>query len=350
MNTASRLAKSFAFLTALRAIAQRVVSAPYSFPVALPGKGSSEPQDTARVLAVFRAMSGRAAVPSQVADLAAAMAAAAWAAHRARCDRFTASQVVDETTTSRAKALREGLWTAWKRAGYTGTRVAPTLNVYQARIGDEGCTASSETDEGWIKYSARESHRGVVGHAVRLTVRPHWRASVERRGLAVVDGLLTLCARPVEAPARGVEAYAAAWVEQSRGASVKVTRGFIVRFAGSTVHGASVASAWRTLRARTGGAPVAAALTDGERLTRAVSRALKHADVTVTFADSHHAGNCETGTLDWCARWLPGRTAATVGEVLAVLGGDAQGDRALLALGACLYAIRMASRRASVAA
>lgn len=344
MNTIARLARSLAFLGALRAIAQRVVSAPHSFPVALPGEGRTEAQDAARVLAVYRAMSGRQAVAAQVGDLASVMTSAAWKAHAARVERLASAQVKDETLTARSRALREGLWAAWKRAGYAGTRVAATLKVYQVGPGDYACTASSETDMGWIRYSSRESHRGVVGHAVGLAVRPHWRASVERRGLAVVDGLLTLCARPVQAPARGVEAYAASWVEQSRGASVKVTRGAIVRFAGQTAHGASVASAWRTLRRRVGGAPAVAALTDGERLTRAIARALKRADVMVTLADSHHAGNCAAGTRDWVAKWLPGRTHATVGEILAVLGDEAQGDRAILALGACLYAVRAAAR------
>ncbi len=43
-----------------------------------------------------------------------------------------------------------------------------------------------------------------------------------------------------------------------------------------------------------------------------------NADLVVTIADSLAAGNCESGTICWIEDHIPGRTSATVGELLAI--------------------------------
>jgi hypothetical protein len=60
----------------------------------------------------------------------------------------------------------------------------------------------------------------------------------------------------------------------------------------------------------------------------------KHADVIVTFADSLACGNCQSGTANWAHTHFPGRSEATVADILAIE------DSRPLARRACRMAIR----------
>lgn len=332
---------AFSFFGTLSDISRRIVCAPQSLPISLPGAGGTVAQDAARVLGAFRALSGRGTVPLQVSDFAMASTVAAYAARAETDRRKAAAAVVDSTVEAREESLRMSLWAAWRAAGYVEVRVKPTLDVAVVENA-LACNGASTTETGWIQYSSRQSHRGVVGHAIRLSVLPHWRASVAARGLSVVDQMMTLCARPIECEEQHVELFAAVWLEQSRGATVKCVRGFIARRRdGVSAHGSTPSSAVRRIGVR--GRRQDSPAVEADRLTRAMARASKFPDVQVTLAHSHGAGNCETGTLDWCARWMQGRESATVSEILATVNDRAYADRRSLVIAACLFAIRAAA-------
>ena len=55
-----------------------------------------------------------------------------------------------------------------------------------------------------------------------------------------------------------------------------------------------------------------------DQYTQAENIYESHKDVLVSFEDSYAAGNCQSGTATWAARHFPGRSEATVAEILAV--------------------------------
>lgn len=170
-----------------------------------------------------------------------------------------------------------------------------------------------------------------------LRVRPTWCDDVLMHRLSVLDGLLTIDARPIEQADPSYRAWTARWVEQGRGVSITQVDGVIVRLAstGETVHGTTIAGALRTLHAREREARLT-------RLDAAVREQLQRGEIgdlaaiIVTVADSDGAGNCATGTRSWIERHMPGRDSATVAEILLV------GDRSEAVLRAVLHAVRRA--------
>jgi hypothetical protein len=187
------------------------------------------------------------------------------------------------------------------------------------------------------KWSGLSSVHGIV-------VSRDWLRTVERTGLATVGGLLTLSASRVKGRApRGAKLYAATWVVQSRGTAIEATRGTILTTADGAIHlsaeptDAQIARAISTLRNRA---------TVVERAAAAALAGYTEAqlDTVITLADSAAAGNCATGTSSWVATHLPGRTSATVREVLQAAAGHAQ---EALAVRVCRLVI---ARAAQVAA
>ena len=181
-----------------------------------------------------------------------------------------------------------------------------------------------------------------------LRVKSRWLSNVQRAGLAVVDGLLTLDAVPW---AEGI--WVADWAEQARGFDLRTQHGCIVRdYTGRLRHAPSVVAARKLQQAPQPKAPKAPGKPRPTLADRAVKLHAKlgndlaawtsFADVVVTAADSHKAGNCESGTRDWAYRWLNGATYTTIGAVLVAI--EDSRDRTDLALAACAYAIVRAGR------
>ena len=85
-------------------------------------------------------------------------------------------------------------------------------------------------------YQDRDVYRGrfkgwsATGVTARITVPRNWHSTVYLRGLATVDGLLTLEARHLER-VDDVDLYAASWVERGRGYSARLVTGVIARVA-----------------------------------------------------------------------------------------------------------------------
>lgn len=174
------------------------------------------------------------------------------------------------------------------------------------------------------RYPARES-------VVNISVNPrHW-SWLRRSNIACIDGLLTLYAKRVFAEGR-LHGYQARWARQGRGFAIKVEDGYIVRDtqSGEAVHGPTIRAAKQTLSARQA----------ESRLNRQWEHLQKRlmdgtpgdmSSLAVKICDSHRAGNCQAGTAAWIERHLPGRTEATISELLAADKGNPRVLAAILA-------------------
>jgi hypothetical protein len=124
---------------------------------------------------------------------------------------------------------------------------------------------------------------------IRVQVPREWLRTVSRRGLAVVDGLLTLEARHLDRVG-GVDLYAAAWVERGRGYSATVERGVLAVSGATSYHGTDAAAALRGIARKQAGAPA-----EPPRLP-----VRKHPELRVSLADVREVGACESGIRSWC--------------------------------------------------
>ena len=186
-----------------------------------------------------------------------------------------------------------------------------------------------ETDRVWSnngKWSGLASTH-------RITIRASWRKNVESRGIAVVDGLLTLDAKPaVDLPLRdGEEVLEATWARQGRGTSLVVERGYLYRSPGWSaltpalnpsdgwLHAPSLRAARAQASRRSDSTP-----TPSERTAAVVRSARKRGEISrrAALRISKSCGLCRTGTLAWIETHFPGREAVPVEEVKAVLSGQ----------------------------
>lgn len=144
--------------------------------------------------------------------------------------------------------------------------------------------------KGWL---ANEDHH-------RLCVPADWRKRVENKGLAVLDGMMTLDAHLIHAR-DGVAVYAAVWARQSKGYQVITERGYLATGHGLAFHGESVEAATngleRKFRAAGRGALVPAMKIDVSGFVRLFS---KYANLMVSIEDARKIGACEFGIRSWC--------------------------------------------------
>ncbi len=228
---------------------------------------------------------------------------------------------------------------AWLSCGYRETRHGHTLDV---RIGVYP-HASSGTREQWPSaLDLPDSYcRGTVTTSAHtVCVRSDWQR-LARIGLAVVDGLFTLAAERVSA---GV--YRARWVRQSRGTSLRVESGYLVR-AHRNAPWVHVLATSQPCPAPKADPAIAMALRVSRK--RYESNAAEFSEVPagllVTWDDAAAAGLCVPGCKDWLRkRGLPSDTRAIPAHTLLRLA-QASGDRVALVRAAISQAMR--ARRAA---
>jgi len=213
----------------------------------------------------------------------------------------------------------------------------------------------------WARKGARYSTRY---QDTAITVPADWRVRVARRGLAAVDGMMTLDAAPIEgaaaaalaargpppaaprgaAPA-GIELHAAIWLVQGRGTSVTAQRGVIARTAGLSYHGTDASQALAGLKRKQRAAEWDATLRAAD-LSALIEKS--GSGIVVSIADARAVGACEYGIKSWCHRTgLPyDAGSATLGQVY-----DAyRRDPAPEARAAMLHALRRSRRHLIIAA
>lgn len=125
-------------------------------------------------------------------------------------------------------AVRAAVGAAYRECSYrraesrwAGGHHGLTINIVSA--GHE--TASGQSDRVWSdngKWSGNDS-----SHTLGVSLR--WRLDVERRGIAVVDGLLTLAAEPLPELRAGEEAYLVCYLRQGRGVSIETSHAILYR-------------------------------------------------------------------------------------------------------------------------
>lgn len=148
------------------------------------------------------------------------------------------------------------------------------------------------------KYPAAEDHHTI-------TVPRAWRMRVERRGLARLDGMLTLDAAPLDA--RGeIELFAAVWVSQARGYGVEMHRGVIARCGKITYHADTLGTAmrgiqqklaWARLPREQREAKIAALRGDDPEI---LAKRYANFNVEVCVSDAESVGACAYGIKSWC--------------------------------------------------
>lgn len=158
--------------------------------------------------------------------------------------------------------------------------------------GETGCGISQQVKFGKYSNSCKYKKREVY---TIITVPRDWISRVYFRGLSYVDGLMTIWAQPVDAA--GCEAFAATWVEQGRGSSVKTVQGYIARANGISYHSSTLAKALAGLKRKANAKHIS--MLSNEQL---LDIAQRHASAAVSVADARAIGACEPGIRSWIAR------------------------------------------------
>lgn len=157
------------------------------------------------------------------------------------------------------------------------------------------------------KNKYRGSFKGypATGIKVEIKVPKGWLFRVKARNLHAVDGLFTLDAQKLHCQNSNIEVYAAQWVEQSRGKSVKVISGYIsvTKDREISFHGATPDSAIQGLlkKIRISEDPDFSIKLMKESIDRFCARHEK-SPFFVNVSDAKNSGSCEYGIRSWCGR------------------------------------------------
>lgn len=218
-------------------------------------------------------------------------------------------------------------------------------------------TASSDTKRVWSKNG---KWSGTDCNFV-VRVQSDWSRQVEQRGLAVLDGLVTISAQKC-----GENIYQASWIRQGRGLSISAEHGWIAVDGENSFHSTqSAKAATAGLRRKIHAQSISQEERDARRAKRqAASEARKRriaerliarlakydlsdiGHVIVTREDSLRAGNCEPGTDQFVEKISLGESA-TIAEIAARVAKNPKEAAQYAAtttgkqfLAACLVAIR----------
>ena len=182
--------------------------------------------------------------------------------------------------------------------------------AYRTPAGESGELVVEITDEpdqvGAIEsqWEDRDTYRGQykgwwhLNTRITVTVPRLWSQRVEKRGLAVVDGMMTLDAALMDGAPRGTQLYAATWAAQGRGYSVKTVRGYIAGSDGVWYHGKTPEAALRGLKRKIEAAEWAAKVETSD-LGDLVKTSTK---INVRVSDAKQTGSCDYGIRSWCAK------------------------------------------------
>jgi hypothetical protein len=165
--------------------------------------------------------------------------------------------------------------------------------------------AKGDSRKAWSKngkWSGTEST-----HTVQ--VRRDWLVRVDAHELAVVDGLLTLDAEPIQG--HGPELFRATWVEQGRGCDIHAVHGYIARVDSTTYHAPSARAALDGVQRKAGLKP---ARRKGQVDLDKIAR--RYGDLPVTWEDGKAVGACDAGLRSWCNAVGISTHGATLAEVI----------------------------------
>lgn len=148
----------------------------------------------------------------------------------------------------RKTAIRKVFTSTFRQPAHGETKVVLTDDP--AKV---GVTQTPYDD--WNVYAKSYRHAPARCLDTVVTVRLRWRTRVERRGLAVLNGMMTLDAILVGVEANDVRLLYATWAAQGRGNSINVVNGFIAISNGVSYHAdtaeRTLLGLWRKVRSAT---------------------------------------------------------------------------------------------------
>ena len=223
----------------------------------------------------------------------------------------------------------ERLKRAFYRRLYVAYRIDTHGNNVIALVAPNLVGVNQVTDTSWNRYSKSYHRQFGPTQIVNTTVRisRSWRTTVEHRGLAILDGLMTLAARRVATKSSCI-IYRATWLEQGRGYTLRAVHGHIAvdDSSGDSYHSQRRASEserqaierackglLRKLRAK----QAAGKSTREQRADRLADMAKRQPGLTVTLDDAHSIGACNPGIRSWLNRagFNPDTAAITIAEL-----------------------------------
>lgn len=194
----------------------------------------------------------------------------------------------------------EGLRKATIRKVFTSTFRQPShgetkvvLTDYPAKVG-----VTQAYYDNWNVYAKSYKYGPAKCLDTTVTVPLKWRTRVERQGIAVLNGMMTLDASPIEGAPVGVQLFAATWAGQGRGNSINVVNGFIAVSNGVSYHADTVESAMSGLKRKIKSGAVQAKTRN--TILSEIVRCLPN--LVVRLADARSIGACEYGIKSWCNR------------------------------------------------
>lgn len=162
-------------------------------------------------------------------------------------------------------------------------------------------TYTTNLDRNYDVYRGAYKGWGANVDLHQICVPADWRLRVERKGLALLSGLMTLDVLQIEAPA-GIELYAAVWASQGRGYVVRTERGFIAVAGSDSFHSDTAEGAISGFRRKGSSAPTrAATIADMKSAVEAFITKYARYGIDVSLDDARKAGSCEYGIRSWCA-------------------------------------------------
>lgn len=153
----------------------------------------------------------------------------------------------------------------------------------------------------WDTYSGAFKGWRANEDTHHIKVPSQWLTRVERKGLAHLDGLLTLDAAHVTTE-NGCEVFQATWARQGRGYQVITEHGYIAHSGDLSFHAASTEAAIAGLLRKRRASERARVANTGKNAidVAAFIKRYRRVPCEVTLDDARDSGSCEPGILGWC--------------------------------------------------
>ena len=195
----------------------------------------------------------------------------------------------------RSQAFKKALATAeYRFAAHGGTFIEFTNTPDHVDV-------DQDFYDSWDVYAKNYNY---PAHCVDTTITApaDWRIRVERRGLAVMGGLMNLDVVPLDCSTPGVTLFAATWLQNGRGNELRAESGYIGIYESSAYHADTPQKAVRGALRKAHEARINVVI-GRQSLAELVARTLK-ADpgISITFQDARAVGACVPGIKAWCSR------------------------------------------------
>ena len=204
------------------------------------------------------------------------------------------------TPAARLKSLRERTVKAYAQKVFrSGARGGTSFAITFASVSSK---VSYQVQLGTNRDVYCGAYKGCAARTDthKICLPADWRCRAERRGLAILSGMMTLDVMPMEAP-DGISLFAAVGASQSRGYAVITERGFIATGGGESFHAATADSAIKgLLRKAKSTMDSSSMLKDLISSTELFASKYAGIEVSVSLDDARNSGSCEYGIRSWC--------------------------------------------------